>query len=261
MQLRKTAIPGRCAANRCVKEATVTPENPHGLCNQHYNEWMSAGSPDLAAPAAPTKAPSSKNADLEVTKAEITPLRDALDRALNFVATVGFEDATPFGTGLEALGKMRETARQQFKLLEEKRTTLNRPVLDLKRMHDALFKPALDQCEAVQRACTERLEAYERARMLAQRAAALQVSADPLDPSVLSIAHHAAAPLPEEVSARVVFKYEIVDFAQVPREFLLLNDRLVMHTITDRRGQLTIPGLRIFEDVKVVASGRAPEDK
>lgn len=256
MQLRKKPVPGRCNVNRCVKEAAPPEGNPHGLCAQHYNEWIAAGSPDLTAAPAPKKqAPGS---DIAVIQTELEPVRNQLDQVLQFVAAVPFDATCTFGavtmSGLEALGAMREEARQKLKELESKRTSITKPLLAAKRAADEVFAPATQQCEAVMNTCTSRLTDYERQRLAAQREAAALVQTTPDDPHLLAVAHGAAEPLPAQVSTRVVFTYEVLDFAAVPDECKQIDDHHVRERIRLSGGTIEIPGIRVVQDVKVVAA-------
>ena len=278
MNLKQEPIEGKCRANRCKTDADQPgSDNPYGLCNQHYNEWQVLGRPDLQPPqprkggkggkgsTAGAAAATAQGVNLETVKAELEPVRNNLERALAFVSTVPFEAEFPAGfagrdpargpmTGLEVLGHMRETARQQFAQIEEKRTSITKPLLAAKRAADEVFKPGLEGCEAIVKACTDRLTNYERARLEAQRAAAAQVQSAPSDPTLLAVAHHAPAPLPAEVRPQTIFTYKVTDLALVPREFMVLNDQLVRAYISHHRGQCEIPGLEIVQDVQVVAS-------
>lgn len=258
MQLRKKPVPGRCNANKCVKEAAPPAGNPHGLCAQHYNEWVASSSPALTtSPTGKTKAPAA-GSDLAVIQTELEPVRNQLDQVLQFVAAVPFDAECNFGhvtmTGLEALGAMREEARQKLKELEAKRTSITKPLLAAKRAADEVFAPATQQCEAVMNTCTSRLTDYERQRLAAQREAAALVQTTPDDPHLLAVAHGSAEPLPAQVSTRVVFTYEVIDFAAVPDECKQIDDQHVLELIRLSGGTIEIPGIRIVQDVKVVAA-------
>ncbi len=257
---KTTAKLGVCLANRCKTAASETPENPHGLCAQHYNEWVAAERPELKAKA--PKAAAAPGAELATVQALVEPVRTGAEQALAFAAAVPFDASFPAGflgkdkpiTGLEALGVIRETARQQFANLEEKRTSITKPMLEAKRKVDELFKPSTQLCEAVMRTCDDRLNGYARAQLAAVRNAAAQIQASPTDPTLLSVAHGNAAPLPAEVRAQVKFRVTVVDFAKVPDEFKLLNERAVQLLVDSKRGQVAIPGIEITEDVQVRTS-------
>lgn len=273
MNLKQEAVAGKCRANRCKVDAQESADNPYGLCNQHSNEWIVLGKSELK-PTAPRKpksdAPATSDA-LEVIRAEIAPVRTNLEAILGFAVQVPLDCQHVNGiglgsylgrpdrdgmTGLDALGMVREMARQQIQMLEEKRTSVTKPMLDTKRTVDSWFRPATEQCEAIMNACTDRLNSYERERLAMQRAAAVQVRAAPDDPSVLAVAHHTTAPLPQEVETRTRFVVRVIDFAKVPPEFLLFNQQLADSYVSHKRGQCTIPGCEITEEPYVVASGR-----
>lgn len=262
MNLKTKHAAGICGANRCKAPVpAVDPENPYGLCAQHWNEWTVSGRPGLAAAskkdkvAAGTALAAGAGDALEAVKAELEPLRGSLEQALRSVAAVVFDQVIGSGTGLQFLGHCRDVARKQRDQLEEKRKVLKAPHLEGGRRVDATFKAHVDTCEAIIDTCTKRLEEYARAQAGARMQALSQVDAGMHDEHTLAVAHgQASAPLPEEVDVRTVFKFKVLDFNAIPREFLLLNEKLLDQYIRAKKGVVSIPGIEVYEDIKVVAS-------
>lgn len=265
--MRKTPVAGRCNAKNCTKPPT-DGENPYGLCAQHWNEWEAAGRPELALPA--PKEPKAKAAK-PVKAAEpehlvatvIEPARSGAARALEYVANLPLlGDQRTIEHSLAELGKWERNALQLYEHLESQRKDITGPILESKYKIDALFKPATQAAMAIKKTCIERLENYERQRRQEQRNAAFTVGAS-TDPTVLALAHHAAAPLPPETVARTVFSYRVTDAKVLALQIAAQWPELVVERfaseltrfVTEHRGQIHVPGLESFEDVKVRDSG------
>jgi hypothetical protein len=62
-------------------------------------------------------------------------------------------------------------------------------------------------------------------------------------------AQEAVAPSVAGVSTSVVWRFEVVDPAAVPREFLVVDEVAVRAAI--RGGRRDIPGLRIYDDTRI----------
>lgn len=137
----------------------------------------------------------------------------------------------------------------------------------LKRLNNAY---ATEQAEAARRAEEQRL-AEERARAEEQFAAdqkaaearavfgaAAPVQAAPVAP-VLPSVPAVAAPKASANSIRMVVKFDIVDSAQVPREFLAVNESAIRQFIEFKKKcgvsprDLVIAGVRIWEEADVRA--------
>lgn len=105
-------------------------------------------------------------------------------------------------------------------------------------------------------------EAEEAAQAAAAEAAAAQQAAEAAAHAPLAVAEtpQVAEPVGPRrtsggtVSTRMVWKHEIVDAAQVPREFLVVDERLIREAV--RAGRRDIPGVRIFEDAELAVSAR-----
>ena len=263
MNLKKTLKQGVCSANRCKVPAQADGDNPFGLCNQHYNEWVSENRPQLGA--APPKEKLAKTETPDATLAKITetiqPARTSAEEMLRFCALVPLDlqvqiaHGGPHMSGLEALGAIRETARLQLKNVEERRKADNAPLLEQKRKIDEAYKPLKETCESIVRTCTDRLQEYANAQAAARTQALQAVNFGDRSPEVLAVAHgDTAAPLPPEVTTRTKFGFKVVNLDEVPRAFMVLDEKLVQQYIDAKKGQCTIPGLEVFEFQKVQTS-------
>lgn len=57
------------------------------------------------------------------------------------------------------------------------------------------------------------------------------------------------------VTTKKVWKFRIVDEAQVPREYLLVNEKMVGEVARATKGALRIPGIEFYAEDTVVATG------
>lgn len=62
-----------------------------------------------------------------------------------------------------------------------------------------------------------------------------------------------ATPKIEGVSFRTVYRYEIIDPMQIPREFLMPNEKAIQAYVNETKAEGNIPGVRMYVE-KIVAS-------
>lgn len=229
---------GECAASRC----TVSVPEGQELCVKHAAKNQAASA--------------STSVDLAPVKAELEPVQTGAMQYLQWVASLAYDAPVQYGdqviTGLQALGHVGVVARDQLKVIEEKRTSITKPLLAAKTATDDLFRPAKDALNALIKCCNDRLAQYERERRAAQQQALAAVGQGAMDEHTLAVAHSHVEALPENMSARKDFVVEVVDFAQVPDQYKMLNERAVLEAAKATGGAVQIPGLRIAEDVRIV---------
>ena len=49
-------------------------------------------------------------------------------------------------------------------------------------------------------------------------------------------------------SFRTVWRFKVVDLAQVPREYMILNEQMVGALARSTKGAMAIPGIEIYEE-------------
>lgn len=150
--------------------------------------------------------------------------------------------------------------------LEEERVRLVAPFLAQQRALQALFKPLqaqVDTCKnALKRSMLHWKAEQDRIQQEALRhAAALAAEVRITEPppqhhaavqAALVAAHQAAPPAVKGVSTSRVTKFEVVDAALVPREYLVVDERLVREAV---KAGKNVPGVRVWEeDVMTVRS-------
>jgi hypothetical protein len=192
-------------------------------------------------------------ADLAVVQAELEPVRTGVEQALAFAAQVPLDaEIAMFGetmSGRKALDKLNIMAREQLKNIEEKRTSVTKPLLEAKRAADALFDPTKQLIKALIDCCASRL-AEDRKQFDAARTQALAaVNAGARDEATLAVVHAASVEL--ESSTRTVWRVVVEDFAKVPDEFKVFNESLASAYARSKKGVCQIPGCKVLQEVKV----------
>jgi hypothetical protein len=153
--------------------------------------------------------------------------------------------------------------KHKFKVLDEERTISVKPLNDEVKEINAWFKPALERLKDCEAELKRIMGAYslakqqEQQRILAEAAkaaeAALVTSSDPQQ-SVMALvqqATEAQAPRVAGVSVSRVWKWELVDPAQVPLEFWSIDPAKLDAAV--KAGTREIPGVRVYEDARVIA--------
>lgn len=64
-----------------------------------------------------------------------------------------------------------------------------------------------------------------------------------------------AMPVVQGVQRRKVWKYRVVDSAQVPREYMLINDQMLNSLAKSAKGTIHVPGVEFYEE-EILAAGR-----
>lgn len=243
LKLKSKPVNGVCAASRCTSPVT-TPET---LCAKHL------------AGDAPAKAPKASES-LELVRAELEPVKNEQLEVLQAVAALELDtvytmtlDVQPEElTGLQAVTKLRDHARAKAKDLEGKRKAITGPMDAAKKGVMDLFRPAIDTCEAVQRACRDRLEEHARALREVQMAALAAAGAGEDAAPMLAVAADMQA-MPEGTKVHQVLDYEVLDFAALPDQFKQVDDRAIRAYLSMSAGLQDIPGVRISKGIKVTA--------
>jgi hypothetical protein len=153
--------------------------------------------------------------------------------------------------------------KASWKELEEKRTSVTGPILEAKRTVDEWFKPVQGPLKEAERILKEKISAYILARKAANEAAMLAAaSAAQAGDGEAALVHVGAiqdAPRVAGISVKEVWDWEVENLDEVPREFLMLDERKVREAIwyadTQNTPPRPIPGLRFVLRGQVTARG------
>jgi len=174
---------------------------------------------------------------------------------VTLVEGVEIQDAAEF----ETAGELLKAAAARAKEIESLRVTAVRPLNAQVQTINDLFRPSLDRLKKVVAGVKGMMARYtmrqraEQTRLLQAAAAASAASVPTAALEAVKAAADALPPQVQGVSTRRVWNWTVVDQAQVPEEYLLV---LVNKTKVDeavKAGVREIPGIKIVEDVVVVA--------
>jgi hypothetical protein len=175
-------------------------------------------------------------------------------------ATVDLARSLPCETAEQysACGEFLRQAQQQLGYYEKARKRLTRPLLQAKQEVDGIFKPITTAMAQVKAALAAKLKAYDLRAEQERRAALAAIEQAHAQRNQAAVEHHAQAlqappPSLQGVHTRKRWTYRVTDAALVPRQFLMVDDRLVRNAI--KAGARVVPGLEIFEETSVVARG------
>lgn len=157
----------------------------------------------------------------------------------------------------EVAGTMLKDLKGQAKKLKESRTEITGPMNKALEATRKLFRDPLKVLEQAERMLKQKMADYKNA-IEEERQKALEVAGEASmagdeEVAVAAMQRAAASKAPEVagVSMTEVWDYEIVDEAEVPREFMCVDDDVVKATIKKNKGSTKIPGLRIFSKTSV----------
>lgn len=198
------------------------------------------------------KDPPAPVTDLATIRAELDPEQAETSAAVAWIRDVFqiVDDAT-FATA----GEMLTQAKGRWKILEDKRTSLTKPLLAVKRGIDDLFSPVLGSLAQTEQILKQKIGAFTAARE-EQRRALMRSSA----------AEHQAGGTPimvipepakvQGVSVQVFWNFRITDPDQVPRDLCSPDQakigRAVWYANTETPPR-PISGVEFFLDQQVSA--------
>lgn len=163
----------------------------------------------------------------------------------------------------EDAAELLKVVKHKFKVLDEERTVSVKPLNDEVKEINAWFKPALERLKECEGELKKIMGAYslakqqEQQRLLAEASkaaeAALVTASDP-QANVMALVQQATdaqAPRVAGVSVSRVWKWELVDPSQVPMEFWSIDPAKLDAAV--KAGAREIPGVRVFEDARIIA--------
>jgi hypothetical protein len=130
--------------------------------------------------------------------------------------------------------------REQLRLCEGERDAVAKPLRKLASDHADRWNPTIKRLDATIRKLKDRTIAYELAAQ-AEQAAAL---AEATSAEEVAAAVAVVAPPPEGLSKRVDWGWELVDYAAVPREYLVIDKFRIDKLAREQKDALDIPGIR-----------------
>lgn len=149
--------------------------------------------------------------------------------------------------------------KTRWKVVEDKRTSLVKPLNDVVKSINAMFKPVLDQwdrtMEVVKRAMQEyQVREAETQRKALEDAAKLAQQGETGQHFHALVAQGSAMPTKAQgISTRVMWRWKVVDGAAIPREYLCVDVAKVDAAVKEGKENTKIPGIEVYrEDVMAV---------
>ena len=204
-------------------------------------------------------APTAPTATKEVVKARAFEAAKENIEFLEVVKEYVIQNDDEYADAAELL----KVVKHKFKVLDDERTISVKPLNDEVKEINAWFKPALDRLKECETALKKIMGSYslakqqEQQRLLAEASKAAEaalVTASNPQQNVMQLVQQATAaqaPKVAGVSVSKVWKWELVDPAQVPAEYWSIDPAKLDAAL--KAGVREIPGVRVYEDARVVA--------
>jgi len=157
---------------------------------------------------------------------------------------------------MEFAGKLLAEVKDRAKELKAKRDSVTKPLQEIVKTIQSWFKEPLDslsQCEMqLKQKISLAIEAVDAARKEAVRKAEIAAAAGDLCAvkGALAEANAQGFDPVAGLSSRKLLDYKVVDFAKVPRVYLMLDDRSIKEAL---RAGTAIPGLEIVYKTSVAS--------
>jgi hypothetical protein len=122
------------------------------------------------------------------------------------------------------------------------------------------FKPAIDLCGKIENAWKRKIVEAEAAVADARRALEIEAydaqEAGDKETAIATIiqASNTTVDL-VGASKREIWKFEVVDPALVPREFLIVDEVAIGRAVRSSKGSIVIPGVRNFKETSLAVGG------
>jgi hypothetical protein len=150
----------------------------------------------------------------------------------------------------------------RWKVVEDKRTSLVKPLNDVVKSINAMFKPVLDSWDTTMATVKRAMQDYQVREAEAQRkaleaAAALAQQGQTGQEFTALVAQGSAMPAKAQgISTRVMWRWRVVDAAAVPREYLSIDPAKVDAVVKAQQDGAKIPGIEVYrEEIMAVRAG------
>lgn len=144
--------------------------------------------------------------------------------------------------------------KSRWKAVEEKRTSLVKPLNDVVKNINAMFKPVLDQWDTTMDVVKRAMLDYQVREADAQRKA-LEAAATMAQQGQTGQEFHAlvaqgsAMPVkPQGITSRVIWRWKITDAALVPREYLCVDASKLDAVVKEAKEGVKIPGIEVYRE-------------
>ena len=156
------------------------------------------------------------------------------------------EDAEMFQIAADILRGVKTTRGE----IKAERVKITSPLRQAWVNANDLFDRVDAKYEQAETQIKGRIAAFDAAQKERERAAIAAAAANNDHAALLAIQ---STPVAQGVTVREILDFEVVDPSQIPRQFLVPDERLIRETIKSSKGLVPIPGVRIFKKSSVAA--------
>ena len=150
----------------------------------------------------------------------------------------------------------------RWKVVEDKRTSLVKPLNDVVKSINGMFKPVLDSWDRTMDVVKRAMQDYQVREADVQRkaleaAAALAQQGQTGQEFTALVTQGSAMPTKAQgISTRAVWRWRVVDAAAVPREYLSIDPAKVDAVVKAQQDGVKIPGIEVYrEEIMAVRAG------
>jgi len=151
--------------------------------------------------------------------------------------------------------KIMDFFRKPLDILAQAESTLKRAMLSFQQEQDRIRREQEAKLQA--EAEKKRQEALRKAEEA--RAQGKDTKAEKYEEKANGIVAPVLASTVEKVSGiatKTIWKHRIIDISQVPREYLIINDKMVGDVARATKGSLKVAGIEFYSE-EVISAGRA----
>jgi hypothetical protein len=146
--------------------------------------------------------------------------------------------------------------KARSKALEAQQKTILDPLRAAERAVKAWFKAPLDTYKTIEGALKDHVARYQDT-LRAERYAAIQAAGrEPTPEAMQSLTALAAPPTPPAIQMRKVWKVEVTDEDQVPREYMIVDVAALRALCIETKGELSVPGVRFYQEDSVAVGAK-----
>lgn len=202
---------------------------------------------------------SDKNLSLpNVAEIELSPFQGEIDALQKEADSIVISDERSFMDATNFLSKVNRLKKS----IESKRVSITKPMLDWKRDIDSYFKSFSKPLQEIDTAKRQQMLSWrkeENARIAKEEARRqkIQKAHEEKGHNVNDKIELERTPQTlGKATAQKYWTFEVTDEKQIPREFLILNERAVKEHMKINQDKKPIPGIRIFQEERLSISSR-----
>lgn len=141
--------------------------------------------------------------------------------------------------------------KARVKSLTAQREAVLGPLREAERAVREWFRAPLETYQTIETALKARVAGYQETLRQEKHAAIVAAGQAPTPSAMAQLTSLATPPTPAAISFRKVWKVEITDPNQVPREYLLIDTVALRKVCQATEGRAQIPGVRFVQEQSV----------